>query len=110
MNVGAHPEHRTDPQDSVTYISRERSHIEQKRAAKWPLSSFTPPLRTNRDRWIAIGVLVVVALGITAWLARPGAGSAPASPATEQGAIPLVTVIAPSVQAVTTTVTFTGAI
>ena len=66
---------------------------------------------TGRSKWILIGaILAVLAVGTAVWLQKVShPAGAPTTLASEQS-IPLVSAMSPGVTAVTSTVTFTGAI
>src|SRR5262249_49841804 len=61
-----------------------------------------------RTRWIAIGVGILAVLGAITWATHRG-GPAHVALANQQN-IPLISVVAPGLRAVTSSVTFTGAI
>ena len=109
--MGTNPEHLTesDEHDPVTWIGRERV-VERTMAEPTPLARMAP-LQTGLDRrWWAIGGLVAIALvALLAWRLMAG-GSKPATSLADRGGVPLVSVIVPGHQAVTASVSFTGAI
>jgi RND family efflux transporter MFP subunit len=110
--VGTNPEHfsSSSEEEQVTWISRDRSGFE--RAAAPQVTAKAPlPIRLPTDpraRWIAIGVGVLAVLGAIAW-ATHRSSPAPVALANQQN-IPLISVITPGVQPVTSSVSFTGAI
>ena len=108
--MGAKAEPKTGVSDSVAYISRERAPTE-------PTSADTPidnPLKdlmsSSRGRWTTLGIAVVLLLilGGTAYrvINRPG----PPVAGGDSSSVPLVTVVTPAIQPVTSTVSFTGTI
>lgn len=109
--MGTNPEHLspTDDHEPVTWIGRERQTFErvtEPEGAKPPAPAVAAP--DKRARWIAIGVGVLLALGAVFWATHRG-GKAPVALADQQN-IPLITVVSPGIRAVTSSVTFTGAI
>jgi HlyD family secretion protein len=72
---------------------------------------FEPPRGTLRRKWIlgAAGVVVVVAVAAAVWMTRASQPKA-VVPLATRTSIPLVSVVTPGVQPVSTEVTFTGTI
>jgi HlyD family secretion protein len=109
--VGTTPEYIPDApavhSDPVTWIGRDRPF---ERVAEPPPSvALTPPeAPLRRWRWVigAVAVLLVLAL---AWKLM-GGGPKAQSTLAERGGVPLVSVIVPGQQSVTSSVNFTGAI
>jgi HlyD family secretion protein len=114
--VGTNPEQvkkSIESQDEhVTWIGRDRS-FERAPGAEPPLV-LTPPVQSStrtstRWKW-TVGAIVALALvAVIAWRLMAG-GSKPRDSLADRGGIPLVSVIVPGQQAVTSSVSFTGAI
>ena len=109
--MGTTPEHIPDapavPSEPVTWIGRDRSF--ERAAEPEPAVAMTPPeAPLRRWKWAvgAVAGLLVLAL---AWKLMGGGPKAQATLA-ERGGIPLVSVIVPGQQSVTSSVNFTGAI
>jgi HlyD family secretion protein len=112
--VAAHPEHpHSDPPDrtdSVTWINRDKLSHSEAPAADAPHSG-TPDIGRNYpSRWIIWGVLVLVLLIVAAVVRQYMKPAAPGTAIAQQKQIPLVTAAAPGIQAVKSTVSFTGTI
>jgi len=114
--VGANPEHKHKIDHSggdgqeVAWIGRDRVPIE-------PISEAIPihkpgeAIATGRLKWTLSTLAILIALGVAAavWMTR--APTTPlATPLANDRSIPLVSVVAPGTTAVTSSVTFTGAI
>jgi HlyD family secretion protein len=109
--VGTNPEHLSHSADEqVTWIGRDRSGFDRAGtadpAAK-PASAIRLPA-DPRTRWIAVGVGMLAVLGAIVWATHRG-GPAHVALADQQN-IPLISVVTPGVRAVTSSVTFTGAV
>jgi HlyD family secretion protein len=114
--VGANPEHQIDPSvghtDAVAWIGRDHSPFERPAVPPAPFPAEAPPAGSGtRLKWTLVVSAIVVALGIASaiWMSRASAPPKLTALANEQS-IPLVSVIAPGITAVTSSVTFTGAI
>lgn len=133
-DVGAQPEKTPElleAQEQVTWLNRDRpagpmplpaesasAHIRpvdplpltdrQERAADSAGSGWGAFSRIPR-RWIAAGIVAAVAIAVAVAVMRPKPHAA-ASLAASEGAIPLVTAVAPGLSAVTSSVSFTGTI
>jgi HlyD family secretion protein len=95
--------------DQVTWIGRDRPF---ERATETPPSLSTTPaaaVPSNR-RWWLIGALLAIVLAVVLAARMMGGGGKPAVALADRGNVPLVSVIVPGLQGVTTTVSFTGAI
>lgn len=108
--MGATVEQKPGQSDSVTYIGRERG-VTEPTPVETPIPNpIQDLLSSSRGRWAAagIGLVLLLIFGGIAYrvMNRPG------PPAAGQGGevVPLVSVVVPSLQAVTSTVTFTGTI
>jgi HlyD family secretion protein len=111
--VGTNPEHLMSAPESqdehITWIGRER-HFERAREAGPPATLMPPPAAPdNRRKWTLGGVAAVLVLALVAWKLMAGGGK-PQATLAERGGIPVVTVIVPGQQTVTSSVSFTGAI
>jgi RND family efflux transporter MFP subunit len=113
--VSAHPEppHLSDKlpdrTDSVTWINREHTPHGVPEPVGEPGSVVPAFIRKNPRRWTVVGVvllLALVALTVARHYLKPGTPVA----VLEQQSLPLVTAAAPGIQAVTSTVSFTGTI
>jgi len=132
--VGANPEHKNEHsglhKEPIAWIGRDHAAIERIPAeARTPVPPETAgeveaatilqhPATTDvggargRLRWTLSILAILVALGVATatWMDRASrTGGAPATLASDQS-IPLVSVMSPGVTAVTSNVTFTGAI
>ena len=109
--MGTNPEHLPDAppalSEPVTWIGRDRPFG----VPEPPLAvAMSPPEAPRRRwKWTLGAVAAVLLLALVTWRVMGGAGKAQATLA-ERGGIPLVTVIVPGQQAVTSSVSFTGAI
>jgi RND family efflux transporter MFP subunit len=114
INVGAQPEETPEllPAQEVTWIGRDRAPItpatapfdHEQSESPWP-----PLWGTGRIRWMVGGGAVFLAVIAVLVAIRLGSQFNTTTLASE-GAIPLVTAVAPGVTSVTRTVTFTGTI
>jgi HlyD family secretion protein len=114
--VGANPEHKIDHPgghgEPIAWIGRDHVPIERVPAEIRP----TPDTdgestgAVGRSKWV-VGILVLIALAVATatWLNRASKPLVLPTLATDQS-IPLVSVMSPGVTAVTSNVTFTGAI
>jgi HlyD family secretion protein len=108
--VGAQPEPKEQSQ-SVAWIGRDRTHADSVAEPGAPTSNLPAFLRTGRGRWIVGGILLLIIALIAAVAMRTTSMSkAKAAAAATQNMAPLVSVITPAMQPVTSTVTFTGTI
>jgi len=113
--VGTNPEHISSPPESrgepIAWIGRER-----------PLERIPSPEPESRSRlitlqatvapswkWTLGGLLALLLIAAVAWKLLAG-GAKPRDTLADRGNVPLVTVIVPGRQTVTSNVTFTGAI
>jgi RND family efflux transporter MFP subunit len=98
------------PDEPVTWIGRDRAGFDRVSAADPAAEPASPRALPSdpRTRWIAIGVGLLAVLGAIFWATHRG-GAAPVALADQQN-IPLISVVMPGVRAVTSSVTFTGAI
>ena len=112
--MGTNPDHiMSTPEDQdqqITWIGRDRPYERAPLEPPAPVTKLAPAEKpVNRRLW-AIGALVAIALvALLAWKLM-GGGAKPGTSLADRGGVPLVSVIVPGVQAVTTTVSFTGAI
>jgi HlyD family secretion protein len=109
--VGTQLDPVPDPQlsapEAVRWIGRERPSLE--RIAE-PVPAPIMQRPASRMKWvIGVGALVALVIMVTAWKLLSGS-KGPSTTLADRGAIPLVTVMVPALQAVTSQVTFTGAI
>ena len=126
--MGATPEPKIDHSGShgepIAWIGRDHAAIERVPAEGWtaapaadegPSTLTRHPVSTTgsagRVKWTlgVLAVIVAVALAASAWMKHASAPATMTALANEQS-IPLVSVISPGVTAVTSNVTFTGAI
>jgi HlyD family secretion protein len=112
-NLDPIPPPDTAALDPVTWIGRDRPSPERVPPAE-PLASLSPAAgraRGARGKWLVIGA-VLVALALILFIASKlfGGHKVPATTLAERGGEPLVSVIVPALQPVTSSVTFTGAI
>ena len=110
--MGTNPEHISTHSDEepVTWIGRDRSGFDRVASgepAVKPASPIALPA-DPRTRWIAIGVGILAVLGAIVWATHRG-GPAHVALADQQN-VPLISVMTPGVRAVTSNVTFTGAV
>ena len=126
--MGANPEHKVEHPGShgepIAWISREHVPIERVSAD----TGLVPPTdggastvvqhpaaadagSPSRVKWTlgVLAIVVAVAVAAAVWMSRASGPSATATLANEQS-IPLVSAVSPGVTAVTSNVTFTGAI
>ena len=95
--------------EPVTWIGRDRG-FERAAAEPAPFTKMKPAATLLNRRWWVIGALLGIGLvALIAWKLMAGGPKAAASLA-DRGGIPLVSVIVPGQQAVTASVSFTGAI
>ena len=98
------PPERTEP---VTWIGRERLPFD--RPLEQPADPVTAAAPRRRLLWTLGGLAALVLVSLLAWRLLAG-HKAPPSTLAERGGIPLISVVVPALQPVTTDVTFTGAI
>jgi len=112
--VGAQPEQHPEllkSEEQVTWIGRDRAAI----GAVTPAFDAESASKTRipdleRNRWIALGVGAALLIAAIVTVALVRLHSAATGSTLSEGAIPLVTAVAPGAQTVTSTVSFTGAI
>jgi HlyD family secretion protein len=97
------PETQGEP---VTWIGRDRAF---ERPPEPPAGTVPPQMSGQRWKWAAGAVALILAVAFIAWKLMAG-GPARVIALADRGGIPLVTVIVPAQQAVTSSVSFTGAI
>ena len=101
------PESQDGP---VTWIARDRSP-ERAFEPSAPVTKTPPSDTAAKRRWWIIGGLVAIALvAALAWKLMGGGAKPGAAALADRGNVPLVSVIVPGQQAVTASVSFTGAI
>lgn len=94
--------------EQVTWIGRDRGF--ERVDAPDPAVALTPSAqRPKRWMWTAGAVVALLLISFVAWRLMAGGGK-PQGALADRGGIPLVSVIVPGQQAVTTSVSFTGAI
>jgi len=109
--VGTIPEQLSPPDahDPVIWIGRERA-FERPPAEPTPVMGVAPAANAvSRRLWIIGGLVAIVLVALLAWRLMAG-GHKAATALADRGGVPLVSVIVPGQQAVTATVSFTGAI
>ncbi|HEV3180336.1 MAG TPA: efflux RND transporter periplasmic adaptor subunit [Steroidobacteraceae bacterium] len=109
--MGTNPEHIISTPESqepqITWIGRDRGPGAE---AVGPPFVLTPPLQpSNRWKWTAGALAAVLIVALLSWKLMAGRAS-PHTTLAERGGIPLISVIVPGHQAVTSSVSFTGAI
>jgi HlyD family secretion protein len=121
MPVGTNPEHIVSPpetqDDHVTWIGRDRPFERAPVPAPVPETPTlpAPPVSTpwrgapGRWKWTVGAVVALLLIAIIAWKLL-GAGKKPIDTLADRGGVPLVSVIVPGEQPVTSSVSFTGAI
>jgi HlyD family secretion protein len=112
MSVGTNPEHITSTPETlgehVTWIGRDRS-FERVEAPEPPFVLTPPEAPSRRWMWTVGAIATVLIVALVAWKLLAG-GAKPHTALADRGGIPLVSVIVPGQQAVTSSVSFTGAI
>ena len=125
--VGANPEHKIDPSDGhgqpIAWIGRDHGAIERLSADNSPPRDGQRPHQEAqrpevvpttasrlRPMGLALLVLIVAGVSIAAWKIHAAAPAGMRPTLANAHAIPLVSVISPGVQPVTSDVRFTGAI
>ncbi|MBV8974004.1 MAG: efflux RND transporter periplasmic adaptor subunit [Sinobacteraceae bacterium] len=115
--MGTSPEHIPSPPDSrsepVTWIGRdrafERSPEPLAEHEALPQLVREDPGFASRWKWTLGGLAALLLIALVAWRLLAG-GTKPPAALADRGAVPLVSVIVPGRQSVTSNVTFTGAI
>ena len=112
--MGANAEHKiqppTDHSEQVRWIGREPAPHEPFVTPTGPLTSDSEGGSRTGGKWIAAAVVAAI-LAVVAWLLWRGSAEDPALVTlSSQHTLPLVSVMSPGVTAVTSNVTFTGAI
>jgi RND family efflux transporter MFP subunit len=105
------PEHLSTPEsrgEPVTWIGRDRA-IERPETAEPPLALTPAPGPSSRWKWTLGALIALLLVGLIAWKLLAG-GSKPRETLADRGGVPLVSVLVPGKQAVTSSVSFTGAI
>jgi RND family efflux transporter MFP subunit len=109
--VGTNPEHVIPPEsrgEPVTWIGRDRI-VERPEAAEPPFTLTSAPGPSNRWKWTLGALIALLLVAFIAWKLLAG-GNKPRDTLADRGGIPLVSVIVPAKQAVSSSVSFTGAI
>jgi len=120
MPVGTNPEHIVSPpesqEDHVTWIGRDRPFERVPAPAPVPESPavaarpVTATWAGTPSRWKTVGAIAALLLiAIVAWKLLAG-GNKPTDTLADRGGVPLVSVIVPWQQSVTSSVSFTGTI
>ncbi len=116
--MGTTPEHIVSPPESraepVTWIGRDRTFERAPAPAPEPdlrsrLGAIPVASVANRWKWTVGAMVALLVIALAAWKLMAG-GAKPQAPLADRGGVPLVSVIVPGRQAVTSNVTFTGAI
>jgi len=116
--VGTNPEHIVSPPEPraepVTWIGRDRAfeRVPDPSPDSDSRSRFvltTQAVGTARWRWTLGALVALLLIGLAAWKLMAG-GTRPHETLADRGNVPLVSVIVPGRQAVTSNVSFTGAI
>ncbi|MBV8877056.1 MAG: efflux RND transporter periplasmic adaptor subunit [Gammaproteobacteria bacterium] len=115
--MGTSPEHVPSPPESrsepVTWIGRdrafERSPEPLAEHEALPQLVREDPGFASRWKWTLGGLAALLLIALVAWRLLAG-GTKPPAALADRGAVPLVSVIVPGRQSVTSNVTFTGAI
>lgn len=109
--MGTNPEHiMSTPEgqdEQVTWIARERT-LQPVEASEPPFVLTSPAQRLKRWKWTAGAIAAALIIALLAW--KLMAGRATHTTLADRGGIPLISVIIPGQQAVTSSVSFTGAI
>jgi HlyD family secretion protein len=112
--VGANLEHKLDDPagsgEAIAWIGRDHANFTPPQVAP-PLVAPDPAGTRARLKWMLGAAAIVLALGVATavWMTRASTPKPMTALANEQS-VPLVSVISPGITAVTSTVTFTGAI
>jgi HlyD family secretion protein len=109
--VGTNPEHVSPPEsrgEPITWIGRDRL-VERPEAAEPPFTLTPPAEPSSRWKWTLGALVALLLVGLVAWKLLAGGGKPPETLA-DRGGVPLVSVLVPGRQAVTSSVSFTGAI
>jgi HlyD family secretion protein len=110
--VGTNPDYgmsMPEGQDNpVTWIGRDRA-FERAESPEAPVALAPRAQRPSRWLWTAGAVAALLLICFVAWRLMTGGGK-PQAALADRGGTPLVSVIVPGLQEVTTTVSFTGAI
>ena len=110
-NLEPIPDPTATESEPIAWIGRERPSIERL-AEPQPAGAVRAAAPRSRARllWSLGALAVVLLIALVAWKLFGGAAKPAQSTLADRGAIPLVTVIVPALQAVTSSVSFTGAI
>jgi HlyD family secretion protein len=110
--VASTPEHVPEPDAKIRWLNREPPSIDA--PAYLPPATSGDEVRPSRlaalkGRWPLLSIIALVLIMAAVLISRFMAGGAPSS-AQQGSTLPLVSVISPRLQAVTSTVAFTGTI
>ena len=109
--MGTNPEYVSPPEDRaepVTWIGRDRI-LDRPETAEPPFALTPAAGPSSRWKWTLGALAALLLIGLIAWKLLAG-GSKPHDTLADRGGIPLVSVLVPGRQAVTSSVSFTGAI
>ena len=109
--MGTNPEHISPPEsrgEPVTWIGRDRI-LERPEAAEPPFTLTPAAGPSSRWKWTVGALLALLLLALVAWKLLAGGGKPPETLA-DRGGVPLVSVLVPGKHAVSSSVSFTGAI
>jgi HlyD family secretion protein len=120
MPVGTNPEHMSPPEsqdDHVTWIGRDRpferapapAPVGEPPAISVRAVSATSRAAANRWKWTVGAIAALLLIAVIAWKLLAG-GPKRTETLADRGGVPLVSVIVPGQQGVTSSVSFTGAI
>jgi HlyD family secretion protein len=110
--VGTNPEQVMSPPENqdpqVTWIGRDRA-LERVPEPESDFELTAPEAPRQRWMWTAGAIAALLLLTLAAWRLLAG-GAQPHTTLADRGGVPLISVIVPGQQAVTSSVSFTGAI
>jgi len=112
-NLEPIPEPTATESEPIAWIGRERTGIErlaEPRPAPVPAMTSAGSRSRARLMWTLGALAVLLLVVLVAWKLFGGTGKSAQSTLADRGAVPLISVIVPVLQPVTSSVSFTGAI
>ena len=112
-NLEPIPEPNATESEPIAWIGRERTGIErlaEPRPAPVPAMTSAGSRSRARLMWTLGALAVLLLVVLVAWKLFGGTGKSAQSTLADRGAVPLISVIVPVLQPVTSSVSFTGAI
>jgi HlyD family secretion protein len=107
--MGAQLESQTPPPEPVTWIGRDHAPNVLHQVSNEPPSAGAETPRPGRRKWLVALIIAAIAVAALLWV-RHVRTQSPTAAASTANSVPVVTVTTPGSRAVTSRITFTGAL